>query len=252
MNNMTLGTLRTLAAANISRPDMADGAEGYPIDWYIRAACDYLDNNYDVFHMNTWCMKQVAAGTKLIPVEDLLSIDRVYGQNSADGRWAIEPKVDSALLIPTAEVSLDVSGCAQSMYYTETRSRLHPGQEDLTTADYGNEFDYGVDDLLLSDQEGFGHEFTTILLYPTTTEAFTLQVLGKFRSKKLVEAADFNFWTEVHSDILIAATCLTIELLMYRNTEGARDWENYIIRGKNALKRTETRKQIALATRMKG
>lgn len=66
-----------------------------------------------------------------------------------------------------------------------------------------------------------------IIVPPPESSDMTIQVEGLFYSDELVNDIDQNFWSTNHPLTLVHAALMLLEET-YRNTEGAKDWNNAI------------------------
>lgn len=69
---------------------------------------------------------------------------------------------------------------------------------------------------------------TIIQFAPYTKKDVELQVRGFIYSKEFTDDNDETWWSLTHPETLIAAIMLKIEQF-YRNTEGARDWQDVVM-----------------------
>ena len=100
-------------------------------------------------------------------------------------------------------------------YYCPIWARPYPNI--VTATDFNQ-------DWLLNDIIESGHEsFNAILIMPPSdSDNYTLEVWGLFYSDELINDEDTSYWTEEHPLLLAKAAAYQLETT-YRNTEGARD-----------------------------
>ena len=67
--------------------------------------------------------------------------------------------------------------------------------------------------------------YSVILLNCSADQTFGLEIRGAFYQRKLINPDDSNFWTVNYPNLLLAASMRQLEMI-YRNSEGIRDWEN--------------------------
>jgi len=67
------------------------------------------------------------------------------------------------------------------------------------------------------------YEYNGVIFMPPADDAYVLEVQGYFYAKKLTDDAHVNYWSAAHPEILVMGASYILEL-MYRNTEGAKDW----------------------------
>lgn len=65
--------------------------------------------------------------------------------------------------------------------------------------------------------------YNGVIFLPPADETYSLEVIGLFYSELLSDNTDNNIWTDVYPNLLIMSAMRQMEI-MYRNTEGVRDW----------------------------
>jgi len=100
-------------------------------------------------------------------------------------------------------------------YYTPALLRTHPQSSTM----YLEKFV----DTTVSEDDKYDYEYNGITWMPPTDVAIVVEIQGLWYSKKLTEDADNNYWSVNHPEALIAAAAYILEV-MYRNTEGMKDW----------------------------
>ena len=78
-------------------------------------------------------------------------------------------------------------------------------------------------DTTVSEDDKYDYEYNGITWMPPTDVAIVVEIQGLWYSKKLALDADNNYWSVNHPEALIAAAAYILEV-MYRNTEGMKDW----------------------------
>lgn len=100
-------------------------------------------------------------------------------------------------------------------YYTPALLRTHPQASTM----YLEKFV----DTTISESTKYDYEYNGVMWMPPTDEAIIVEVQGLWYCKNMTENTDNNYWSVNHPEVLIMAACYMLELI-YRNTEGAKDW----------------------------
>jgi hypothetical protein len=73
------------------------------------------------------------------------------------------------------------------------------------------------------------YDIRGLLLSPPADKEYMLEVYGKWFSPNLSDTVQENAWSLGHSDTVIAAALYKLNLIKYRNTEGAKDYMGAIM-----------------------
>lgn len=132
------------------------------------------------------------------------------------------------------------------LFYTIFRGR---GQVGEATADNFFSLTETFQDVLVSQN----YNAAGVLLTPvlTSTAIVHVEVSGLFREPKLADDLDTNFWLEEHHNILLWATLREMEV-MYRNTQGVKDWDAAIGSALTALEMDAVMDESNQISRMEG
>ena len=76
--------------------------------------------------------------------------------------------------------------------------------------------------------ESYDHfTYNALIFMPPADDTFRLEIVGLFDTPELSADDDENYWSAVHPMALVMAGARALEI-MYRNTQGAKDWERSI------------------------
>ena len=130
---------------------------------------------------------------------------------------------------------------------TPTRYAILPSRVVLSEDDPLTDGLVGQVDALAVGAESY----TVIILnVPTDTEV-GVEVVGIFPQQKLLQAGDANFWTLHMPNLLFAAAMRQLEMV-YRNSEGIRDWEMAMARDLQTLDFDRVTEEMQGITQMGG
>ncbi len=230
-DNLTLIQLRQIMAEQDGRYDLvnADWTDN-GLDYYINAGARFLDSYRLTPKSYKWLKKDIIAGDYFVAVERLLALKEVWMRDATQG-WQLTKK---SLGYIKEQYPGAVSGISngQPTYFVRVVTGLAPEQKALTSANYTDEFTFGFEDMIFSDQDTGHYKHAGILWMPPSDGAYTIEILGQFMSDPLTADADRNFWTTQFPEILMAAANMVIEET-YRNSSGVKDRmraiDNYLI-----------------------
>jgi hypothetical protein len=140
------------------------------------------------------------------------------------------------------ETSLLTSGLP--IYYCPIWARPYPNI--VTATDFNQAW-------LLNDIIEAGHEsFNSILIMPPSDSAnYTLEVWGLFYSDELVNDGDVSYWTEEHPLLLAKAAAYQLET-SYRNSEGSKDMMNALEVDMLGIVKDYIEEEVAEISQMEG
>ena len=230
-DNLTLVQLRQKIAEQDGRLDLVniDWTDN-GLDYYINAGSRFLDSYRLTPKSYKWLKKDIAVGDYFISVERLLALKEVWMRDATTG-WQL---VKKSLGYIKENYPGAVSGIGSGLptYFARVVTGLAPEQRALTSVNYTNEFTFGSEDIIFSDQDDGHYKHAGILWMPPTSGIYTIEILGQFMSDPLVAETDRNFWTTQFPEVLMEATNMIIEKT-YRNTAGVKDRmgaiDNYLI-----------------------
>ena len=173
----------------------------------------YADNGADFF---------INAGVKLL--DRLTSISDLSAIRSET--LAIDGYTMNTLHAKAIDSVSFINADDEIVYLTKmTMRELREAYPELENTDSGTPVHYALymQRTFASDTEATPDGNKGIMIMPPTDEAITINITGKFKSKTLSIDTDVNFWTIMYPELLIKAANYELEV-MYRNSEGARDW----------------------------
>lgn len=93
------------------------------------------------------------------------------------------------------------------------------------------------------------YEYEAVHILPPSDGSYTISILGKFYSPKLIRDNDKTFWTEEYPNILVHAALYELEK-SYRNSTGANDWLNSVVVGLKGIDDEMVEQEISGITSM--
>lgn len=179
-------------------------------NFYITAGQEFLDRRSNVWKKKSWIFESIAAGVWYVKFQRCRVMESVF-VNSATGRSKL---VKKDLLWLYEEFSEPITDASNStpLYFAPAILRT----EDSTDKDVlGSFFNY----IVASDDPYRG-----MVILPPPDEAVVVSILGQFYSAELSDDTDENFWSIMHSSLLILASLYQLEVLGHRNTQGSKDY----------------------------
>lgn len=200
-------------------------------DFFINAGQKILDRMQDSGKAKARYTVSLAAGTILVYTAGLRAIKGVW-VSSSDGMTALKPCTLEEMREYYAGKFSEVTQGAPAYYAPAV---LRPYPDTTVAADVTGLYD--IEDLILHVVSGnTGHwSYNGIVIMPPPSTAYTLSLWGLFYSPTLSATLSGStwtqtksFWSEVHPETLLAAALYKLEAF-YRNTEGAKDWDNTLM-----------------------
>jgi len=218
---MTLLAVRTQFVKRSGRYDLVTDATSFAdngADFFINAGQKFLDRLETHKKSFSTYYESITAGDWYSIFQNCRSIKEVWISNSSGEKWKLT-KTDFDVL--RAAYAEDPANLTQGdpLYYSPIYLRTSPETANEITIDQFGSTEYTV----AADH----YEYNGIVFMPPAQETYTLEVKGLFYHPALSLDADTNYWTEVQSIVLVMAAMRAVEVL-YRNTEGVKDWENAI------------------------
>ena len=223
---MALSTIKTLFIKASGREDLNnDTATGQL--WFINQGQKMLDELTEFAKSEARSLITLPAGSFVVTLKGCRAITKVY-LNDGETITKLERKTHDWLRANYTDIvengsqlvqgSMTVAGTDSGtpLYYSPFVSHT-PEAGKLFSQPTGSHYPY---EYLNS---GDDWSYKSLLIMPPSDEEVTLEIHGKFYSPQLDLPSDTSFWTEVKSNMLIAAAMYQLELF-YRNTEGASDW----------------------------
>ena len=188
-------------------------------NFYIQQGQRFLDKRAQNRRSRGSYFFKAVAGVWYIKLSDCRAIEEVY-VNSSTERWKLEKKDLSWLRLEFPDL---VSSTDQDspLYYSPAILR---GTDITDIAANGSFFNYVL-------AQAGNEEFSGMVILPAPDVQLVVEVVGLWYEPDLTLGAtpDTNesYWTVNYPDILIQAAAYKLEV-MYRNTQGAKDWMSAI------------------------
>ena len=198
-------------------------------DFFINAGQKMLDRMQDIGKAKARLTRTLAAGTVVVSTVGLRAIKEVWLSSSDDGMYRLTQETMAGLRAYYGKKFSEVDAAAP-VYYAPAILRPYP--DTTVAADVAGLYD--IEDLILYEATGgTGHwTYNGIIILPPPDIAYTLSLWGLFYSPTLSATLSGStwtqtksFWSEEHPDTLLLAALYKLEAF-YRNTEGAKDWQN--------------------------
>ena len=187
-------------------------------DFYINSGAKFLDRLDETQKSWASCFRFIDTGFYIASVPHSRAIKEVWAA-TVSARWQLEKKNLQDLIAGYLTGMPSERSSGTPLYYSPTITRYIP--ENLT-ADSFESFLGWID-----IPSGNVREYNTILLNIPTDEKIVVEIKGLFYSHELTNDTDENYWSSVHSMLLIMSAMRQVEI-MNRNTQGVNDWTNAI------------------------
>ena len=211
---MNLKEIRTQLVTLSGRIDLVEDEVGYVdngADFFIQEGSKFLDRRAEITESEASKFVTVAEEDFYVTFDLCRAIHEVWFYD-ANGRVKLEEATSDKLkgLFPQL-LTQDRTGVPA--YYLPINVRVADGS-DTPPVGFMNFVDITGEDV-----DG--------ILFPPVDRAGTLEIVGKFYSSPLTQDTSTNYWSGLHSMLLIWAALYHLEI-SYRNTEGAKDWMSAI------------------------
>lgn len=215
---MDLSEIEDLFVEFSGRADLADGTT---VTALINAGQRVLDRLFGFPKDEASSFHEIAAASFYVLFSGARSVSEVWVADDEERsrlRKYSRRELREYYATPMSEVDQGTP-----TYYTPTNFRTTP-DADHPVIDwfYGDKTEAG-------DGYGKGYEYNGIIYYPPADDDYVLEVIGKFYTSDLEDEEDESYWSVVHPMLLVWAALYNLEV-SYRNTEGANDWMNAILR----------------------
>jgi len=178
-----------------------------------------LDRNAIVHKAYGKTYKRPSSGDHVITFQHCRAIKEVWGTTSEE-RYQLEKKSIQDLLTKYADAPSTMDQ-GKPLFYSPALLRIIPEGDRITVEELESVVDY-LDVII-----GKHYDYNGVIFMPPSDGTYTLEVWGMFYSPELTSDLDESFWSVVHPSVLLMAAMRELEIV-YRNTEGVRDWENSI------------------------
>lgn len=188
--------------------------------WYINAGQKRLDHILTGGRTIGRWFSNLALSQILVLIPSCRFIKNVF-LYSVDGRVELVRCDVHKLREYYAEPKASLDAGAPE-YYSPICIRPYP--KDITNLSTGGTVlkqVWALESMVLTGYQSYN----AIVIMPPVDNAtsYSLEVWGGFYSDTLINPEDATYWTEVYPQALIKAAAYELEV-MYRNTEGAKDW----------------------------
>lgn len=221
----TLSDLRTDLKRASQRHELSDAN----LSAYLNAGQELLDQMaIDSPGLRRRYMGVLANGDHELVVTDLISVQRLTIIDSTNGRSDITENFYSPARFREEAPDLIADWDSNTPYaWTFNTIHLPDSQGDQSAATFASAGVLDYDDVTFHETDGSQYKQKGILFYPKADEAYTIEVVGLFRSKTLSSDTDVSYWTIVRPYLLVLAACFVIEREM-RDTAGMKTWMDAI------------------------
>ena len=223
-------------------------------DFFIQAASKWLDDNVDIDRKVAHYSYDMTVGTYKLLVPDNKVISRVYAQYSNDNIIELQEK-SYAWIRDNYKRKLSQLSNSKPAYWCKGVAELGPTQLALTSATYTGSYTYEFGDTIFAGDTIPGtvgrYRATSLLILPPVDQTFTISVVGEFYAKVLFEDGDINLWSDRHPELLLKASLRELEGF-YRNTEGRKDWEDFLFTDKQGIEFNKAEQESHGINQMEG
>ena len=177
-------------------------------DWFIRAGQRYLDRLIETGDARARYFATLLTGRHTLQIPTARVIEKVF-RITTKGRFQLPEATTDSMRLLLMELAEDGTTGAPSYYTTRPvriakDSNLMALRGDYATVSYN---DIG----------------TGGIFFGTIADAdYALEIEGLFHSPDLTTDESKSFWTEIHPEILVAASFMSLERF-YRNFEGSKE-----------------------------
>jgi len=242
---MNLLAIRTQFVKISGRYDLVVDAvdfEDNGADFYINAGQKYLDRMDTSRKARARVFESIVLGSWYAIFQLCRAVEEVWCTNSSGEKWKLE-KIDYKTLWQAYAEDPANLDSGDPLYYCPIYLRTVPEVADTLTIDSFGSTVY---------HESRDHfTYNGMIFMPPAQGSYTLEIRGLFYTPELVNETDETYWSVVQPQALIMAACRQLEI-MYRNSEGAKDWENSIALEMRGIDFDEVAQDIAEIDQMEG
>ncbi len=216
---MSLLDIRTLFIQRSGRYDLVVDTTDYAdngADFFIQSGQKWVERQAEFVLQDGKVFRKLETNKFGLTFQDARTIESVYLGNST-GRVKLDYLSYDNLIACFPKTFTTVTP-GQPLYWTNVVVRNVNMDSDSDTG--------GIIDFMdvIEDSDNYN----AIVLMPPADQDYHVEITGKFRSKKLTEDGDTNYWTDNEPFILVLSALRALEI-SYRNTQGANDWANAIM-----------------------
>ena len=215
----SLSDIRDMFVELSGRTDLIQAGIVADADFFINQGCRELDRRLFGGKTEARYTIDLAAAQILVPIPDCRAIKEVWLYTSTD---KVQLTKADDLLEMKKYYSEPKTGITASEPFVYFPVNARPYPSTITIGDYNQQWVF--EDIITSAHEGYN---AILISPPPDSSDYTIQILGTFYSDALTGDNDYNYWTVTHPLLLVQAALYKLEQ-MYRNTEGAKDWDSAI------------------------
>jgi len=207
-------------------------------NFYINSGQRFLDRKADVHKAYGRTFKYPRKGAIAVLFRDCRAIKEVWTANS-ESRTQLEKKSMPDLRVGYPKPP-DEGDQGRPLYYSPAFLRAVPETDRMTIDEFEGIIDYS--DVMFDKH----YAYNGVIFAPPSDGTYMVEVWGMFYCD-----TDESFWSVVHPSVLLMAAMRELEVV-YRNTEGVKDWERSIIVELEGLGKDMVEEDIVEADQMKG
>ena len=214
---MNLVEIRTWFVQQSGRYDLVIDATDYVdngANRIINMANRWLDRETEYMRELARAFRSLIADDWFVKCQDLRTLKEVW-YTSTTAKTQLVVKTFQELQLKAGNSFSQVTS-GTPLYYCPAYIKSN-SLDDSETDGIGSAMDIMPD----------ANDWNGVIIYPPTSEAITLEIVGKFYTNKLTLDANENYWSVNEPGLLVMATLRQLEIF-HRNTQGANDWENAI------------------------
>lgn len=217
---MTLLEIRTMFGKRSGRYDLVTPATWADngADDFINAGIKYLDGLLDFPKAEATIYETLAIGDWYVLFQKARFIEEVWISNIEE-KWQLDEETKEIMREDYEDIPTDIDN-GRPLVYRPANVRTTPVAAALTTI---TKFGATAFTEVLAP-----YSYNGIIFMPPADEAYTLEIVGSFYSPTLSDDADENYWT-VEFPIVVVMSALRQLEVIYRNTEGVKDWDGAIL-----------------------
>jgi hypothetical protein len=243
---MNLLEIRTEFIRRSGRYDLVVDAVSFVdngANFYINSGQRFLDRLDTLPKSTGRHFTEVESGRNYAIFPYCRAIKEVWAMTTS-GRTKLAKKEMSDLREYYADGVSSLTG-GTPLYYAPAVMRVIPESDRLAIGEFEGILDFA--DVMFDKH----YEYNGVVFYPPPDETYVIEVWGLFYSPTLDTDLQESFWSVVHPEILLMAAMHQLEI-MYRNTEGAKDWLAAITGEVSGLGKDFVEEHIAEVSQMEG
>jgi hypothetical protein len=211
-NQMNLGEIREKFVQFSGRYDLIntdDSDNG--ADFFINAGQRFLDRRVDFRKSDGRQYKELTSGNWYFKLQNCRTLERVW-VNTSEERWQLIRK-DLIWLRNEYPSLINATDQGDPNYWAPAILR---GMDITDMNNQGTFFNYALAEAGNEDYQG-------LVILPPPDTSVVVELWGKFYSPTLTLDTNESYWTVTAPETLVASALYRLEI-MYRNSEGAKDW----------------------------